>query len=355
MSYMNPGVRVEQILTNTSATLIDVDLYPTIVGPLYRVVADRTVKAAGAIAHPVGNPVLTTTYPILDPGSIVDLDSVKVYVFEGWVNWLTQASGSILVSNGSTYTSGFMAGMQYFTDPSVDFLATGVKAGDKLYIGTAGSDNGMYIVDSVEQHTLYFRTKIYKTISTDLPYTITRFYEKFYLDPLDYLAQSDKCEIDVCAVVTGSGTSGVSSHDFASGEIRIEYRALRKDYTGLKTFENSEQVEAQMEVDIQNPLGWDLVRAGFAANGNTHPILSYILDDDSDTAYINALADLATTQKTYFLVPITMSSQVTNAYAAHAVQMSDWKISYFRLALVSTPLITEKTLVTGDVVMPVNP
>ena len=415
MAYLLPAPRVQQILRSPNANLVDVDLYPTLVGPLYRVKRDVVVQPQGTISHVVGNPVLVAAYPYIDPGAVIDVDSVRVFVKEAWAIWIDSKldkTNAAYVNNAGTYVSGFLAGLDYMVDPTRDFVTDGVKVGDRLYVD--GGD-GLYVVSEVQPNKLTFTSKIRKTIRdyvtgtvevtgsgaekldvagtaslwstadikaglkiafgtidtntvwytiasinsatsitlVDGPavavaagstytirkgYEVKRYYAEFEVPALDFIATSTSVEIDVVADQT---------HDFTSGEIQILYRALRKDKVGLYKYASTLEVEADMENDYLNPLGFSLCHGAFAANGNTHPVLAYIISEDNDSAYIDSLADLANFKKTYILVPLTTSSAVCNSFSAHATAMSDWHISYFRVTFVSRKLITADDLVTA--------
>jgi len=422
MAYLLPGVRVEQILRRPNANLVEVDMLPTIVGPVYRVVRNRKMRSQGtlpiyrfianwdvftvalcpgaailrprtgdfytitntdtiaptaAISVNVGTvgvpvnvslkagdsvmfdgtawikkvtmgPVYTFGFPILDPGAKPDPNSTEIWLKDAWAEWISTTTGANLAVAGTVYQSGFLAGQNFFVDKTRNFLQDGVKIGDRLWVGEVKGGNGYYIIDKVEQNTLYFRNDVYKTIPAGaaVGYSILRFYSAFQIDSLDYLTYvtTDTVEVDIFAHVTYDQNNNPVSHPFYSGEVEVSYRALRADFVGLKRYVSSLEVEAVMENDVWNPMGFALCRGTFAANGNARPALAYCLAEDTDSAYIDALAELATYKKTYILVPLTQSSQVTNAFAAHVVHMSEQASSYFRIAMVSRKLTTQKTL-----------
>lgn len=364
MGYLLPGVRVEQIIRRPNANLVDVDLYPTLVGPVYRVVRRRKIKPQGPLPTSLSGPAYTFTFPILDPGAVPDADSTQIWLRDAWGVFVETDAGANYKSYNGQYLSGFLAGQNFFVDEDVDFLQAGILRGDRLWVGPVGSGNGYLVIDKVEQHKLYFRQAIYKTIPDDggvsqnvLGYSILRFFESFQLDPLDYrtVLTTNTVEIDVFAYVTYDENNDPVSHPFITGQVETSYRALRKDLTGLKRYENSDAVEVDMENDVWNPLGFALCRGTFAANGNTRPALAFLLDENNDSAYIDSLGELATYKKTYILTPMTLSSQVVNAFAAHVEHMSAQEISYFRILFASRALVTEETLLpTTDSTTEVN-
>lgn len=408
MAYLLPGVRVEQILANPNANLVDVDLYPAIVGPVFRVIRHMVLATQGPlpIYRFLGNwdatvvpdvawtsdpragdyvevtvtgietiggvgpwtagdfamfngtmwvlkteigPVYSFNFPILDPGSIPDPDYVEVWLRDAWAEFYSTNTGSNLVMNGNTYISGFVAGQEFIDDPAVDFLQKGIIRGDRLWVDKVHSGSGYYVIDKVEQHRLWFRQFIYRTIKAADPvvgYTILRFFPIFQVDKLDYITYvtTKKVDVDLFAYVTYGSNGNPVSHPFISGQIETSYRALRIDLTGLKRYATSKEVEVDMENDVWNPTGFAMCRGTFAANGNTRPVLAYLLGANNDSAYIDALSEIATYKKTYLLVPMTLSSQVVNAFAAHAIAMSEQPISYFRITFISRKLTTKNTI-----------
>ena len=81
-----PDVRVEEITVAPSAPLVEVSLTPTLVGPCYRVVRGNTIVPQGAF----NGSIPEVTYPILDPGAIVDYSSVALTVVNAVVQVFTR-------------------------------------------------------------------------------------------------------------------------------------------------------------------------------------------------------------------------------------------------------------------------
>lgn len=419
MSYLLPGVRVEQILKNPNANLVDVDLYPCVVGPVYRVIRRRVLSTTGPLpiyrflgmwdatadtpsvaatvdpragdyyevgtagtttldgisSWALGNfamydgahwikkttmgPVYSFSFPILDPGAKPDPTHVEVWLRDAWAEFYTKDTGANLVMNGNAYISGFVAGQEFFTDPTVDFLQAGIIRGDRLWVNKVGKGSGYYVIDKVEQNTLWFRQFVYRTIKQADPvqgYVIMRFFPEFKIDPLDYITYvtTNTVDVDLFAYVTYDINGDPVSHPFTSGQIETSYRALRADLVGLKRYANSEEVQVDMEADVWNPTGFALARGLFMANGNVRPAYAYLLGENNDGAYIDSLAELATYKKTYLLVPMSQSSQVVNAFAAHVNAMSVQAISYFRITFISRELNLENTILPMTSVLNAN-
>jgi hypothetical protein len=329
-----PGVQLTQVNAPSTATLVDTQLFPVYVAPLYRIVANKQVLAnAPFVDVTIGTPVLID-YPVIDPGAIVDLTSVLITIKNGVLQLLLKATGA----------AGFVAGNKTFTDNATDFIAAGVKAGDTVVVGDGSTQLGSYIVESVAQHILTFTYPVYMTFTgTDNGYYITRVISSWLLSTDNYVAS-------LTEVTINSLTSG--SNAFLSGEIDISYRALRTDKSGLVKYTNISDIFADMEVSsIQNKLGYYIENAVIPDNGGAIAFYVYYLNQDNDLAYLAALDDLTNASNIYMYVPLSDSEIVVNAYASNAQVLSDPENSQFRMLLTTTELIKQNILATGPVVL----
>jgi hypothetical protein len=334
MAYELPGVQLEQIPVLPNVTLNDAALYATIVAPLYRNVVNKMARAnqafpVGGIS--VGNHVVID-YPIKDAGAVIDLSSIQVYVVDGILEWLVNATGS---------KGKLTAGEDTFEDLNTDFLALGVLPGDTFIVG--GTLNDKYIVKTVAQHILTFTYAIFRTINptTDAGYSITRKVSSWLLASDSYTAT--QAHVDVTAATNGSKI-------FLSGQFNFTYRALRKDKVGLYKYSNLDEVLADMEVSsIENKLGYFIQNGVIPANGNSTSFLVYILDEDSSTAYMAALSELIGDKRIYMLVPLSNDADVKNAYRSHVKVVSAPEESAFRVlftspeSLIATSVLAEGT------------
>jgi len=334
-----PGVQVSQTAVLPNASLGNAQLNATFVAPLYRVVQDSIVFTNASFPTVTSLTPLTKNYPVIDPGAIVDLSSVKITIKNAIVKWLTLSTGALPVDN----VGGFVAGSSTFTDPNTDFIAEGILAGDTVIVGDGTSPLGQYIVadGGVTQHTLTFSYPVYMSFTgTDSGYSITRLIPSWLLSNSYFTATQDNIAINSLAM---------GSQDFISGEIDLSYRALRQDKTGLVTYQNLDDVMADMEVDsIQNKLGFYIAQGIIPANGNTTQFEVFILPDDSQIAYLQALDQLSLSSDSYMLVPLTDDPVVIAAYASHVETISVPSEGTFRILLANTKLSTQTVLTNGS-------
>ena len=328
-----PGVELEQIDVLPSGTLADTQLYPTTVAPLYRVV--KNALALANAPFPEGGVTLinkiTIHYPKVDPGAVIVLSSIVINIVSGIVEWLKPSTGAV----------GFVAGNDTLIDNNVDFIDAGVLAGDIVTVDY-GTFKGSFPVLSVSQHSLQFTYPVYTTFTgTDAGYVITRNIVSSELSSSSYNAT--QTSIDII-------TAEYLSKTILSGEIRISYNALRKDKTGLIKYSNFDDVMADMEVDhIENKLGYYIKNAIIPANGNTTAFLVYILEDDTQDAYINALSDLIGHKEVYMLVPLSNDSTVKSTYASHVNVASAPEESAFRVLFTTVDITKTHVLASGSV------
>lgn len=321
MTYKTPGVSVYQVLTKVSQALADCQLLPCLVGPLKQVVKNSALS--------ISLPVSTTTnvaYPNIKVGAIVDTSSVKIKVSNAIVEIVPAATSITAISSMNVGGNTIVA--------ASGTTFANVKVGDKFVLASGGE----YTIKGVstDHTTLSVVPVIYKafTPSTDT-FKITRTYS----DDV-YVTMTSPTYNLVAFSFTGLT---YDSYKLVGGTCYVSYVALRKDLTGFYNVDDLDVLAADIDVDTLNPLGFNLGNIMPAANGGK-TMLAYILDEDTDAAYLAAFEDLATRRDTYFIIPMSQSSTVISGLKSHATAMSDPDTAYFRSGLVSTPLVTEKIL-----------
>ena len=326
MSQELPGVQLTQIAVAPNAILQDAEMFATFVGPLHRDVKSKVARANASF--PVGD--IVVQYPSVDPGMIIDLDSVKITVIDGVIQWLKPAAGAL----------AFTAGTDLYVDNVSDFIASGVLPGD--VVTPDGALNGAYTVkEVVDAHTLRFTIKVFKTVLDAGGYTITRKVPSWLL--ASNLYDATQTEVTVSSVANGSKL-------FSSGQLNISYTALRKDKSGiLIKYTSLDEVMVDMDITPDNKLGYYLAKSVIPANGNSTAFLVYILEEDTDAAYMAALSDLIGHDEIYMLVPLTHNNDVVNAYASHVKAVSDPEESAFRVLFTTTEQTLTSTLGSGTV------
>jgi hypothetical protein len=367
MADLLPGVTLVQIPALPTATLNEIELYPCLVAPLYRVVTEKKVRDNGVLPVVSSGSPLVISYPVVDAGAIIDQSTVVVTLKNSTLKYLSPSTGakpanasptSLAQLNGlwsgiipfalTMGTKGQTSQNNVFIDTNATFITSGVKTGDIL---TANAGGYSYIIETVvDENTLIFTGPINMTFTgTDTGYNITTQVTSWVLGSLYYTVSSTG--ISITSFVNGSGGT------FTSAEIDISYRALRKDLTGLQTFTSLDQVNTVMETSsLQNKLGYFIANAVIPANGNVIAFTAYILPDDTSAAYLAALEDLMGTQ-TYMLVPLcdnlSDSDAVKAAYRTNVDVMSGENQSAFRI-LVTDPsaLQVVKTLTSAAIALP---
>lgn len=317
MSYKLPSVSVFQILLRASQNLADSELLPCLVGSINQVVKDSALN----LVYPITNS--TIVYPNLKIGAIVDTTKVKIKVKNAFTEIKSTTVGTTLVAGSKTIIGAAGA----FSE---------AKSGDMIEFSTAG--HGTYTIDTVLNST---------TATT--------------LETINYPAASGETFKVTRSVGDVYATLGGATYDFSSftitslkyatynivaGSAYLEYVALRKDLQGFYEVTNADQLAIDMDVDFENPLGFNLGIVAPSASGGKK-VLAYITEDETDASYTNALTDLGIRKDAYLLVPMSQSSVVKNAFAAHAIAMSQPDPSYFRSALLSATLTTQTTLASG--------
>ena len=328
MSYRLPGPHIYEILTRSSQSLANSNLLPCLVGPLYQVAKDIAIS----LTLPITTPAVVS-YPNMKVGAIIEEDSIVVKVVDAVV----------AIVNLSTAITNltFTAGTKTVSSSSVDF--TNVKVGDAFNLsGVAGS----YIIESISSD---FKTLTFTTVVNYVPtietYSIVRSVG------------------DITAIITTSSYAATvftvtaltyEGYKIISGSVKISYVALRKDLTGFLEVTDATTLALDMDIDPLNPLGFNAGLIAPAASGGKN-LLLYILSDYTYEEYIAAYEQLGVRQDIYFIVPVlntgdapqVFNSGIMSAASSNAIAMSDALISYFRAALVITPLVQESILTTA--------
>jgi hypothetical protein len=366
MADLLPGVTLVQIPALPTATLNEIELYPCLVSPLYRVVTEKSIRDHGTLPVVSVGSEYDKTYPLVDAGAVIDQSTVVVTLKNAVVKYLAPVTGAkpadvtpatLAELNGlwsgivpfalTMGTKGQTAQNNVFIDPAATFITSGVKPLDIL---TANSGGYSYVIETVvNETTLIFTGPINMTFTgTDTGYNIATAVESWPLSSLNYT--TSETGISISSWSNGAGGT------FLSAELAISYRALRKDLSGLQTFTSLDQVNSIMETtSVQNKLGYFIKNAVIPANGNVIAFTAYILPDDTSAAYTAALEDLMGKQ-TYMLVPLcdnlADAAAIKTAYKGNAVAMSGENQSAFRILVSDTPALTfQSALASGSVAL----
>jgi hypothetical protein len=132
--------------------------------------------------------------------------------------------------------------------------------------------------------------------------------------------------------------------NFDKSEFFISYIADRKDLVGFYEVNSIEQLKNDMDVDPANPLGYNL-GVLMPLSGGSSKVYAFILQDDSDLSYIQALEDLEAKRNVYGV--IAMKDTVNGAISSHAINVSKPEYSIFRNAYVSGPLVQSQVIISA--------
>ena len=316
MSYKLPSPSVRQILNRASQALADSDLLPCIIGPLKQSVIDADIT----VSLPVSTSI-TIPYINLKPGASINVDSVKINVY----NAITQVVGPTVI------TSLTLSGKTLSATTAI-FL--GAQSGDQFKIASNG---GTYTIQSVSSDNKSITLLSIPSLPISGNFSIIRTY-------------STPVEAEFDAFLNNGNSFSFSGllydgNAIISGNSKLSYTADRIDLTGFYEVTNYDDLASDIDVNYKNLLGYYLGVLALAASGE-RKILAYITKDSTDASYISALDDLSTRRDTYFILTLSNSTTVKNAVAAHAISMSDPSISYFRTAFLPAPDVSKKTLAT---------
>lgn len=316
MTYTLPGVSVTQILLRSSQNLANSSMLPCFVGSINQVVTNSPIN----LTFPITS--ATIVYPGLALSAIIETSSIAITINNAYVQIGTSAvTGSALVASGN------------------------------IIQGTTGSFLNAVAGDSIIFNTLTHGSYTIKSINGDVA-TINEIisYPAAIADA--FIIQ--RSVGNVTAIIGGASYASSSftftsleygTYNIIAGTPYISYIALRKDLTGFYDVTNLDDLKVDMDVTISNPLGFYLGTVAPTANGGSET-LAYILTDETDTSYITALSDLSTRQDIYLLVPLSNSTNVAEAYAAHVTTMSEPASSYFRATLLNATLPVSSILVS---------
>jgi hypothetical protein len=260
----------------------------------------------------------------MKPGAIISTSSIGVVVN----NAIVQINASPISAGGN-----FVAGTNTIHIASA---FTNALAGDIITLSAAG---GVYTIATVvdNDHATTVET-IHHTTSAET-FNITRAIASA-------TAKLNGVVYNTTFMTVVSMTYGTNDYVFVDGDAVISYVAARKDLLGFYTVDNPDTLAADMDVDILNPLGFDLGIAMAGAGAATR--LAYITRDGSQNSYIAALADLATRRGPYMISSVNFAdSTIQGFFATHAETVSMPSVSMFRAALLTTDIVKQLTLTSA--------
>ena len=318
MTYRLPSPSVTQILVQPSQNLADSQLLPCLIGSNNQVIKNEPIL----LTYPVSN--ATITYPKLKPGAIIDTATVGITV-----------ANAIVQINATPISAGahFVAGSQTVT---ITGAFAGAAHGDTITLSAAG---GTYTIDTVVSNDAVTLIEVINHTTSAETFNITR-------NVGTVTGTMNGAVFALGHVTITSLTYGTSNYVFVDGDAGMSYVAKRKDLLGFYEVSNQDTLTADMDLDILNPLGFNL---GIAmASAGALKRLAYITPDETEASYIAALEDLATRRGPYMIASTLFNnSNVQGDVASHVEVVSQPLKSMFRSGIVTTPLVQQVTLATG--------
>lgn len=160
--------------------------------------------------------------------------------------------------------------------------------------------------------------------------------------PITGGANFDTSNATTLGQVTINPNPEVSYGLVISGDVYIEYRALRTDLVGtVLTFENVTDLIGQMtNISDLNPIGL----AASIALANTIGRVRAITVGTNDLAGYQAALATAEGERLYFLVPLTQDTSIISTVKAHCQQMSTPENASWRVGIVNTAIPTTQDI-----------
>lgn len=373
MAATRPVVQVTQTFASPTVTVATPDLNCIVIGPCYNVqdynatnksnIELSTVYGSlngscgttGALATaPVA--IVTAEPPNNTSGAILDSDSVSVILDDVQARIAIGGDG-VRVENSTTFTSA--AGT---------FVASGVKAGDRIVI----TDPLVPVtvektVASVTSATVLELTSNLNAAGTDIDGAA---YTGMALTGLDYRIErtlNDKTVGSAFVTVSGQQVTlgaGVTVSDTTESltdavvdyaKVYIQYRSLRQDLTSVGELSSASAITGTLGgTDERNPLATGVS----IALQNTSSPVQYLgitgdnLNDATDrlTAYTVARDTIESRKDVYAIVPLANETTILSLFKTHVVNLADPTISNFRIAIGSSTLPTTKVISAASAV-----
>lgn len=421
-----PIVVVYQQLAAVNVTVTIPDLEAVIIGPAYDIL-DYPEDAANillssaygtpdagagnstfdAYVPPVGGDdavtVLPGAYPLQSSGSLVDHDSVVMYLkYPRVVLGSTNASvtpqlGTSVKTDATDQTLIELVGMI-----GTGFVGAGVRPGDRIVltssygaveqtvvrtVASVGEPNGSGLVPSGNEKYLRISQNLPAagTTSDDWTYAVSGAhlrverslpiqmlvdggsYVTFPEPGTDKLVLKGGVELSVAltpvptvAVTAPATTTATRSLSYA--ELYLSYRALRQDLTDARQFTTSDivvsggigSVNGVGKIDARNPLAVAIDVA--LKNAGTASVYGLGVPSDDAAGHAVARAALSHRRDLYAFTVLTQDLDIITAYRNEAVAMADPNQALadgvpmkFRMILGSVPLPEATTISEGSI------
>ena len=335
MAYVAPGVEVtEEILNGGGTNSINPALPTVILGPAYNVIiytpgsAAANVQAfSGAFSAASSGIGVTTDFNMPSPyaGQVVDLTSIEVYTSSALVETFS-ASGT--VPAGTTNVIQQLSGQPAFNS-TLNGIAE-IQPGYQVQItysdGTTQSTH-VYTAPTASTLTVTDTLSSSGTVNIDVFYT----FNDVLISPSNYSTSN----VGTNGYISFDGNVQTTYGTLASGDIYIQYNALRQDITNqMLTYQAIGDVTGTLgTIHSTNRLALGLQCA--LAGSGAAPVYGVAVSSDDEVGYL-AAAEAIENMFVYCMVPLTQQIAVLTTLQANADDMSQPKYSQFRVVCCNT-------------------
>jgi hypothetical protein len=313
--YLEPGIRVYQIIEGLTQPLSNVPLNPILVGACYKVATREPLATDGDCS---GNLQLLCGMeglylPSLPPGAVVRAESV-----------------TLRVTGRATLAAA--ADAAFDLDPDRDdapratiakSIAALLKSGDRIEAPLCDP----YTVSYVEGERAYLKKG--DGIVRSGTVSGVRIYREYVDHAIGHGDGQFFVESDALKIRTLKA-QGV--FDFTDGAVSVSYVALRRDLDGRHKIRSFQELLDLMETGIGNPLGF-LAEKCIEASGGSALYLHVVSDDGEDA--VKAAAEDLSDFGIYYLVPTVGGKGVANAYMSYVQARTRPEMGDFMMALVA--------------------
>lgn len=381
MAAVRPAVLVSREFTPTAAAVETPDLNTVLIGASYHLQdypADKTDIGVGAYGDPTsdsdgvtnGRPIPgSDVIVVADPpnnvtSAVLDSSSVKVF----FDDVLAEVSTGVDGNKGASPDENLF----YTTDTNVDFMADGVRPGDRLVISDDSGASTNTVVKTVQEvggwagSTLNsYELKCFTNLvdagltapgNGSYKFRIERALDDVEIGSSWFVVSGNtitiKGGVTISTDLDGDGTdeTGVFVN---SASAYIEYASLRQDLAVLDSVENTAAIESTLgRIDERNPLATAM---DIALKNTTTPIYYYGVtgDDlngasDSATAHQSAIDALESRKDMYAMVPLTTEISIIQAYRTAVLALAQPEISNFRTVIGAQKELPSLQAVTSD-------
>jgi hypothetical protein len=416
-----PLVLVFQELAAATATPTIPDLNTVIVGPAYQLLdypddaatiqlssaygqADQPAGGASVYIPPItGSDVVTVLsggYPDQSPGSVVDHDSVALYLkYPRVVLASTNASVTPAIGTSVTTTAADKTLVQLVGGVvGQGFVAAGIQAGDRIIltssagstetfvrtVASVGEPNSAGLVDIAAGNEVYLRLsqslpasgwtygaggeiRIERELPIQQLVDPTNTYITFPEPGNDKLVLKGGISLSIAikpvpTTVVPNPTDSTVSRTLSYSQLYLAYRALRQDLQQVLSFDSAALVTVNNiptvtgigKIDSRNPLAVGVSVA--LQNSGTAPIYAYGVPSDDAVGHASARDAMAIRRDLYCFVPLTQDINIIGSYKTEFEAMANpldalanGVVQKFRIVVGSVPLPATTTIYEGSI------